>query len=76
MFLCWTTWKVLITEASQWDKNTCKGSQFKVTLFGVEIIYLYFILCSTEADIVLAEAGAGKISSAMEGKSYLCGTKK
>lgn len=42
----------------------------------MEIIYLYFILCGTETDMVLAEAGAGKISSAMEGKSYFGATKK
>lgn len=61
MFLCWPTWKALITEALQRNKNKCKGSQFKVTQFRVEIIYLYFVLCSTEADMVLAEAGTGNI---------------
>lgn len=29
-----------------------------------------------KADMMLAEAGTGKIGTAVEGKSYLCATKK
>lgn len=66
----------MITEASQWNKNKCKGSQFKVTQFRVETIYLYFVPCGAEADVVFAEAGTGKIGTVVEGKSYLCAAKK
>lgn len=48
-------------EASKWNTDECEGSHFKGTQFWLEIIYLYFILCSTDADTVPAKAAADNI---------------